>query len=90
MNHPTMWSSDKEQLKEILSFMVRCKKQYPHCQVKNERVTQHVLIGKGGREILRADSFGGLIGGIFGTAILAVIVLSIIAFIFCGIGSLFK
>lgn len=90
INHLSMWSTDKEQLKEVLSFAIRCKKQYPNYLVKNERVTQHVLIGKGGNEILRANSFWGLIGGMFGTTILAFILLTIIALVFCGIGSLFK
>lgn len=90
INHPSTWYSEREQMNEILSFAIKCKKMYPNYQVKNERVTQHVLVGRGGNEILRANSFLGLIGGVLGTTILAFIVLTIIALIFCGIGSLFK
>lgn len=85
-----MWPSKKAQLMEVLSYAVSCKKQYPKYQVKNERVTQHVLIGKGGNEILRANSFLGLVGMMLITIVLTIITVGIIAMIFSGISNLFS
>lgn len=89
MNHPSLWYTDREQLKEILLYAIKCKKLYPNYHIKDERVTQHVLMGRGGNEILRANSFWGLIGKVFITAIGAFFMLIIIGSIFCAIGSLF-
>jgi len=52
--------------------------------------TRHTLVDKRGNEIFSSDSFGGFIGGLFAMMIGAFVILTIIALIFCGIGSLFK
>ncbi|MDE5800961.1 MAG: hypothetical protein K2H74_08080 [Paramuribaculum sp.] len=84
------WTYERDKLNEILSYAIRCKKGFPNNQVINKNVTQHVLVGKGGNEILRANSFWGMIGGVFVTTILAGVALGLIGLIMSGIGSLFK
>ena len=84
------WSYERDQLNEVLSYTIRCKKNFPNSQVINKKVTQHVLVGKGGNEILRANSFWGMIGSVFVTSILACLIIGLIGLIMSGIGSLFK
>ena len=95
INNRSILSTDKQQIMDVLSFAIKCKMQYPNCQVKNEietqhTATQHVLVDRGGNEILRANSFWGLIGEIIVTTIFAIIGISIIAIVVCGIANLFK
>lgn len=85
----SMWTNEREHITELLSLAIQCKKKYPNCIVKDERVTKHVLVGKFGEERLSADSYGGLIGKVFITTIGSVIMIMILALIVCGIGSLF-
>lgn len=84
------WSYERDQLNEVLSYAIRCKKNFPNSQVINKKVTQHVLVGRGGNEILRANSFWGMIGSVFITSILAFLAIALIGLIMSGIGSLFK
>lgn len=81
--------TEQERIREALYLASKCKKQFPNYRVVNERVTQHVLVGKNGQEIFSANSFWGYIGGLIVITIGSVILLAMIVLIVSGIGSLF-
>ena len=80
-----MSTQERNNLVDALSLAIKCKKQYPNAQIKNEQVTQYVLVGKTGREISRSNGFWAFIGSTIGTVFLAIIFIMIIA----GICSMF-
>ncbi len=51
---------------------------------------QHVLVNKWGTEIMRANSFWGLIGNMFVALLIGFVSLMIFVGIICGISSLFE
>jgi len=52
--------------------------------------TRYTMVNKSGEEIYHADSFLGFIGSTILVQLMSLIVITIIAAIFCGIGSLFS
>lgn len=86
-----MTNYDREATETIFNQMITCKKAYPKYIIKEmESPTRHVLIGKTGREIASANSFGELLLIMFGGVIGGAIVIAIIGAIVSGFASLFK
>lgn len=52
--------------------------------------TKYTMVSKSGNEMYSADSFLGFCGMIILQCIFSFIALTVIAMIFCGIGSIFK
>lgn len=75
-----------------IKYAKACKKDFPNSVVKYDtsNSTRHVIVNKSGQEVLSSNSFGGMVGSMFITCLLAFAALFVIAMIFVGIGGLFK
>lgn len=68
-----------------------CRKSFPRYRIKETTPKEiHRIVGKGGNTIVESDSFLGMIGQYLLVTIGVVLIIAIIAAVFCGIGSLFK
>ena len=68
-----------------------CWKSFPKYKIKETTPKEvYRVIGKGGNTIIEANSWFGMIGQYFITIIISVLIIALIAAIFCGIGSLFN
>ena len=67
-----------------------CRKSFPQYKILETTPKEiHRIVGRGGNTIVESESFFGMIGQYFLVAIGAMLIIAIIAAVFCGIGSLF-
>ena len=67
-----------------------CRKSFPDYKIKETTPKEiHKIVGRGGNTIVESESFLGMIGQYFLVGIAAVLIIALIAAVFCGIGSLF-
>ena len=67
-----------------------CKKSGGKYIIEEKSTNQHVLVSRSGKEILRSDSFLGMIGSTILTCLLTMIAVALIGGVICGLASLFS